>query len=284
MDERKRRVLENVDEHGCHIAFVREYKGLAPFAYSVGLYHNFHHPEIFISGLPIDVMTRALNGLAETIRAGGMYDAGFDYPELVRGTACRFHLMQNHWQLLFMDVALWFYDTHDFPVLQCVWSDEQRNFPWSALFRGERAQPWLFRDDARDARVDDFVRARFGHDGADDVLEVFDRKSTAPTMTSLCTRHHYDPLDWPFERPARIRAFAQAGRRYDKVRIAFHEADGSWLFLAEPTLDHERVEVCLGCLAAQDLSLGEIADLPRGWSARRPGGAAEWQRKPLPLD
>ncbi|HTM08820.1 MAG TPA: DUF4262 domain-containing protein [Verrucomicrobiae bacterium] len=285
MDSRKRRVLENVDEHGCHIAFIREFDGLPPFAYSVGLYHNFHHPEIFIAGLPIDTMTQAISGLAEKVRAGKMYDAGFDYPELVAGAACRFHLVQTHWQLLFMDVALWFYEAPDFPVLQCLWSDAQENYPWSAVFRGGApwAQPWLFRDDARDARVDDFVRTRYGDDGADEILKVFDEKSAAPTMTSACSRHHYDPRDWPFERPARIRAFAQEERRYGKVLAAFHEADGSWLFMSEPGADHKRVEVCLGCLAAQDLSLGDIADLPRGWSARRRDDTAAWVRKPQPL-
>ena len=285
LDPRKRRVLENVDEHGCHIAFIREFDGLPPFAYSVGLYHNFRHPEIIISGLPIDVMTRALNDLAENIRAGKMYDAGFDYPELVAGAACRFHLVHTHWEMLFMDVAGWFYETHDFPVLQCLWSDKQRNYPWSALYRDEGpwAQPWLFRDDARDARVEAFVRARYGDDGADEVLEIFDQKFAAPTMTSACSRHYLDPRDWPFERPARIRAFAQEGRRYGKVLAAFHEADGSWLFMSEPGEDHKRVEVCLGCLAAQDLALGEIADLPHGWSARRRSDAGDWERKPQGL-
>jgi hypothetical protein len=283
MTERKRRVLENINEHGCHIAFVREFEGLPPFAYSVGLYHNFHHPEIFISGLPVDLLTRTLSAMAEKVRAGKMYDAGFDYPELVAGAACRFHLMQNHWQLLFMDVGLWFYESHDFPVLQCVWSDRAQNFPWSALFRGEPAQPWLFRDDARDARVDTFVRARFGDNGADEVLDIFDQKSVAPTMTSACTRHHFDPRDWPFERPAKIRAFAQAQRRYGKVLAAFHETDGSWVFISEPAADYHRVEICLGCLAAQDLSLSDIADLPRGWSARRRSNSAAWQRRPLAI-
>src|SRR5438045_2496639 len=136
MDARKRRVLRNVDEHGCHIAFIRELDGLPAFAYSVGLYHNFHHPEIFISGLPVEAMTQALNRLAEKIRAGKMYDAGCDFPGVLEGVDCRFHLVHSHWQMLFLDVAGWFYEAEDFPVLQCVWSDRQRNYPWSALYRG----------------------------------------------------------------------------------------------------------------------------------------------------
>ena len=282
MDLRKRRVLQNIEEHGCHIAYIREYDGLPAFAYSVGLYHNFHHPEIFVAGLSVETMTQAINALARKIRGGKMYDAGFDAAEALEGVDCRFHLMQTHWQMLFLDVARWFYESDDFPVLQCLWSDERRNFPWSALYRGAAAQPWLFREDARDARVDGFVRARYGDDGADEVLKVFDERSSVATATSSCSRHRYDPRDWPFERPARIRAFSQPGVRGGRILAAFHETDGSWFFLTRRD-DDERIEVCLGCLADDDLALADIADLPRGWSARRRNPAEPWERRPLPL-
>jgi Domain of unknown function (DUF4262) len=285
MDLRQRRMLQNVDEYGCHVAFIREFEGLAPFAYSVGLYHNFRHPEIFISGLPIEQMTRAVNGLAEKIRGGKMYDAGFDYPEVLGGAACRFHLVQSHWQMLFLDVARWFYDADDFPVLQCFWPDERQNYPWSVFFSadGRAPQPWLFREDARDARVDGFVRARYGDEGADEVLKIFDDKSAAPTLTSSCSRHHYDPRDWPFDRPGKIRAFSQPGVRGGRVLAAFHESDGSWFFMSRREED-KRVEVCLGCLAGDDLSFGDIADLPRGWSVRRRNPAEPWERRPMALE
>src|SRR5262249_36214154 len=85
LNDRERRVLRNVEDHGCHIAFIRENAGLPGFAYSIGLYHNFRHPEIILFGLEIEVMTRTINQLAQQIRTGKMYDAGFDYPEVLDG-------------------------------------------------------------------------------------------------------------------------------------------------------------------------------------------------------
>jgi hypothetical protein len=103
-------------------------------------------------------------------------------------------------------------------------------------------------------------------------------------MTSACSRHRYDPRDWPFERPSKVRAFAQSRWRYGKVFAAFHESDGSWFFMSRVDAEgDERVEVCLGCLAAGDLSLSAIADLPRGWAALRSPAVEAWQRKPLSL-
>jgi hypothetical protein len=283
LDSRERRIVQNVEDYGCHVAFIRENAGLPGFAYSIGLYHNFRHPEIILFGLETEVMTRTINQLTQQIRSGKMYDAGFDYPEVLDGLECRFHYVQNHWQLLFASIARWFYEADDVPFLQCVWPDQRKKYPWSAYYRPDRLpeQPWLFREDARDAGVEGFIQSSYGDEGIDSVLKIFDERAAKQTITSACAKHRYDRLTWPFERPSRMRVFSHTDLQPEKILAVFHEDDGSWFVMSRPQGDDEAAtERCLGCLAAADPSLAEIADLPRGWAARRPSPSDAWRRRP----
>jgi hypothetical protein len=110
--------------------YVHETDGLPGWSYSIGLYDSFRHPEIIIFGLPSDVMNRAINILAETIRSGKMYEAGFEYQEPFDGIKCVFHLVDKSWYPIFAGRAIRFYEGQDFPLLQCIWPDREKNYPW----------------------------------------------------------------------------------------------------------------------------------------------------------
>ncbi len=96
--------------------------------------------------------------------------------------------------------------------------------------------------------------------------------------------HDFSEAQWPFDEPIDVGALttvniAEAG---DPILLVTHDADdGCWQILCGKTNDLEDgLFVCLGCLFDLDPSLGELADLPKGWFAWRESNMSPWQRKP----
>jgi hypothetical protein len=65
----------------------------------------------------------------------------------------------------------------------------------------------------------------------------------------------------------------------DPVLLVTHEHDGWWQFLDGGELDRDgAVAVHAGHVLSDDLTLLELADLPRGWEAERAAVGEPWQR------
>lgn len=73
-DEHDRKLLADVERHGWHVIGVEEADEGPAFAYSIGLYHNFQHPEVILFGLPVRVMHRVINAVGEKIKSGEKFD------------------------------------------------------------------------------------------------------------------------------------------------------------------------------------------------------------------
>jgi hypothetical protein len=69
------------------------------------------------------------------------------------------------------------------------------------------------------------------------------------------------------------------------VLLVMHDEQGDWQFLAgsESAAD-QAVFVHVGHVIASDQSLGDLADLPLGWRARRTTIESPWTREPIPAD
>jgi hypothetical protein len=66
------------------------------------------------------------------------------------------------------------------------------------------------------------------------------------------------------------------------ILLVTHDAeDGGWQFLCGTTNDPANARVVgLGRMFERDPTLGELADLPEGWRARRTSPGRAWQREP----
>jgi hypothetical protein len=90
---------------------------------------------------------------------------------------------------------------------------------------------------------------------------------------------------WPFDDPPdRIVITTRAVvDGTDWVALASHDAeDGVWQFFGPggfPGID-AAITVCLSHVVETDESIGELADLPRGWVAERSRPDESWLRKP----
>lgn len=91
--------------------------------------------------------------------------------------------------------------------------------------------------------------------------------------------------DWPFPDAPNFRAFTtrQVMERREPILAVYHdEDDGAWQFIGGAWAREDLIIVCLDHAVERDPSVRELADLPRGWGARREGEGEPWQRFAIP--
>lgn len=100
------------------------------YAYTIGLFHNFEHPELIVLGLRTELMHSMLNTVAERVKAGERFSEGARLSDVIEGfevtlqTVHRPESFKAH-----VGYALWFYAGKPFPLLQVVWPDRQARLP-----------------------------------------------------------------------------------------------------------------------------------------------------------
>ena len=132
MDSDDAQVHADIARYGWHVVQVPEDSEGPGFAFTIGLYTRFAHPELLIFGLPLDTMLRLLNVAGEAVRAGRVYVAGQDYDDLLEGYSCTFRPVPVKQYDDYLGYALWYYRGDDFPTLQLVWPDREHRYPWAA--------------------------------------------------------------------------------------------------------------------------------------------------------
>lgn len=64
-------ILKNVEgEPGWKVMGIAADKGSPGFAYTIGLYHNYKHPEIILFGLSVDIAFTLLNDVGARVKGG----------------------------------------------------------------------------------------------------------------------------------------------------------------------------------------------------------------------
>jgi hypothetical protein len=99
------------------------------FAYSIGLFKSFGHPEVIVFGLDVDLMHRMINLIGEEVRQGRRFADGDSASGILEGYDVRFLNVASRHYYEHFGYARWFYNGDDFPVLQCHWPDKKGRFP-----------------------------------------------------------------------------------------------------------------------------------------------------------
>lgn len=130
LDDHERQILADVERVGWHIVIIEEDEIGPAYAFTVGLYHSFGHPEIAIVGLPYEVMEGVLNDLGTDIQSRAAFDADRRYPGLLEGPYdCVFVEVPQTAYVENLGAALWYYRDRPFPTLQCLWPDKNNLTP-----------------------------------------------------------------------------------------------------------------------------------------------------------
>jgi hypothetical protein len=145
LDASDLRLLADVAQAGYHVVTGATNGGAPAFAFSVGLFRSFDHPEVAMFGLSAELLDGAIRRVAERVRAGERFDEEDVVEGLLDARAVTFRgIVPRHYPT-HLGHAVWYHGGARFPALQAVWSDGG-HFPWERWFpRGLReSQPVLF--------------------------------------------------------------------------------------------------------------------------------------------
>lgn len=152
---RDRQILDAVASRGWLVVSASPRTSGPSWAFSIGLFHSFGHPEVLLFGLPADAMRAILESLGERVKDGAVFRDGTESPEILQGCDVAFRAVARLWYPFVLSYANWFYRSRPFPVLQVLWPDRNREFPWERPFPvdARTAQPLLFLSDPPQARA-----------------------------------------------------------------------------------------------------------------------------------
>lgn len=121
---------------------------LPSFAYTVGLWKNYNHPELISFGLTTKTLHSILNVGGELIKDGHRLQVGKDYDDFFENGIAQFINIDPRSLKDYFGYAIWFNRTIEFPALQLVWTDRNDRYPWNTDFEEEfiHSQPLLDRN------------------------------------------------------------------------------------------------------------------------------------------
>lgn len=127
-----KRVHADVSQHGWHVVAVapRPDESFAPFAFTVGLFQTYQHPELIVFSLPMNVAHSILGTCVERIEEGKTFDGGPVRSDVLNRYRAAFLTVDQSFYRDYLGTAIGFYEHLDFPVLQLVWPDRDDHFPW----------------------------------------------------------------------------------------------------------------------------------------------------------
>lgn len=131
-DDGEEFIRKCVKEFGWAVQLVEEGEGPSEpaFAYTIGLHHNFGHPELIILGQPNKLMHAALNDIGDRIKQGARFASGDSLEEVIEGYPVRLREVESRESFkVHVGYALWFYAGQPFRLLQVVWPDKDGRFP-----------------------------------------------------------------------------------------------------------------------------------------------------------
>jgi len=133
-DDGDRQLLSDVRSFGWHLIGIEADDEGPAFAYTVGLYHSFGHPEFVVFGLPVTTLFGILNALSEAVKAGDRFCGNEETDRALDDLNVQLREVDPACYREYLGYARWLYASNDFPVLQCIWPDSRQYYPTEAGF------------------------------------------------------------------------------------------------------------------------------------------------------
>jgi hypothetical protein len=127
-----KRIFDDVAKFGWHIIAVapREDEFFVEFAFTVGLFQTYQHPELILFGLSRNVAHRVLAKCVQCIEENLPFADGQVRSDVLNDYDTALLAVDQSFYAEYLGSAIGFYDTVEFPALQLVWPDRNHHFPW----------------------------------------------------------------------------------------------------------------------------------------------------------
>lgn len=145
VEEGDLKLLSDVAEWGWHVVVVISPAGQPAYAFTVGLFRSFDHPEVVLFGLEPGDLHAALNEVGERVRRGLRFEDGDEAEGVLQDRPVRFRPVSPRNFREYLGYALWYHGGARFPALQAFWPDGDGRYPWERWCSAEprAAQPLL---------------------------------------------------------------------------------------------------------------------------------------------
>lgn len=142
------RTTSDIEKFGLSVIIIEATDYLPSFAYSIGLWQKFNHPEIICFGLSNETMHAVINDVSDIIKKGKTFEANKIYSDIFENSSAEFLVVDNRNLSDYFGTAIDYYNSKKFPALQLIWTDRNDKFPWEEDFEEEfiYKQPLLDRN------------------------------------------------------------------------------------------------------------------------------------------
>lgn len=133
-------IFRNIRKYGCHIVSIASDERGPGYAFSIGLFANYDHPELVIFGLRAENAQIIINDVCGRAAAGRKFADGDICDDILEaGYKVCFWEVPLEAYGDYLGTAIWFYakSPRPFPCLQIIWQDRNRRFPWETGYLPE---------------------------------------------------------------------------------------------------------------------------------------------------
>ena len=127
----------NIEKYGLTVIILEATGYLPAFAYSIGLWKTFKHPEIICLGLTTKNLHALINDVAELIKQGQIITSNKIYDNFFNNSDTQFIKVDKSYLTHYFGTAINYYNSEQFPALQFVWTDRKNKYPWDIDFEEE---------------------------------------------------------------------------------------------------------------------------------------------------
>lgn len=142
------RTKSDIEKYGLSVIIIEPTDYLPSFAYSIGLWAKFNHPEIICFGFSAQTLHTIINDVGDLVKSGQKIETNKTYDNIFENNKAEFVKVDNRNVSDYFGIAIDIYNSDSFPAIQLVWTDRKDRFPWEKGFEEEfiYKQPLLDRN------------------------------------------------------------------------------------------------------------------------------------------
>lgn len=140
-------IKRNVSQYGWHVAKFEATEYLPSFAYTIGLWKNYNHPELISFGLTPETLHSILNVGGDLAKEGNKLTSNLESENILENSKAFILEVDKQNLKDYFRYGIWF-NQGEFPAYQIVWTDRNHKYPWEDNFEEEfkYRQPLLDRN------------------------------------------------------------------------------------------------------------------------------------------
>jgi hypothetical protein len=141
-------ILRIVEEYGWYVALFEANTAMPAFAYTIGLWQTFGHPEVISFGLSGATLHAILDNAGELVKQGQKIELQKDSWEMFSKSPAQFRPVHQSNMADYFGYGIWYNQYQDFPAIQLFSTDTAFKYPWDESYNPELAlmQPLLYQE------------------------------------------------------------------------------------------------------------------------------------------